>query len=127
VAPVVPGLNDSEIPAILAAAKEAGAQAAGFTMLRLPLTVAPVFLEWLGRTQPTRAARIESRIRGVRGGKLNDPEFGTRMSGVGEMAQQIGDLFRIFAKKHALDGGLTPYDCTRFRPPMDRYGQRRLF
>ena len=57
VAPIIPGLNDSEIPAVLAATKKAGAQAAGFTMLRLPLTVAPVFLEWLGRTQPTRAAR----------------------------------------------------------------------
>ena len=86
-----------------------------------------MFLEWLGRTQPTRAARVEGRIREVRGGKLNDPAFGTRMSGTGEMAQQIGDLFRLFAKKHGLDGGLPPYDCTRFRPPMDKYGQRRLF
>jgi DNA repair photolyase len=127
VAPIIPGLNDSEIPAILAAASEAGAQGAGFTMLRLPFTVAPVFLEWLTRTQPTKAARIEGRIRGIRGGKLNDPDFGTRMSGLGEMAQQIGDLFRLFARKCGLDGGLPAYDCTRFRPPMDRHGQRRLF
>ena len=63
----------------------------------------------------------------MRGGKLNDPAFGTRMSGTGEMARQIGDLFHVFAKKHGLDGGLPAYDCTRFRPPMDRYGRRRLF
>ncbi len=126
-APIIPGLNDSEIPAVLAAAKAARAQDVGYTMLRLPLTVAPVFLEWLGRTQPTRAARIESRIRTVRGGKLNDSEFGARMSGAGEIARQIGGLFRIFAKKQGLDGGLPAYDCTRFRPPMDRYGQRPLF
>jgi DNA repair photolyase len=126
-APIIPGLNDSEIPALLAAAKEAGAQDAGYTMLRLPLTVAPVFLEWLGRTQPTRAARVESRIRAVRGGKLNDSEYGARMSGAGEIARQISDLFRIFAKKYGLDGGLPAYDCTRFRPPMDKYGQRALF
>jgi len=126
-APIIPGLNDSEIPAVLAAAKEAGAQDAGYTMLRLPWTVAPVFLEWLGRTQPTRAARVESRIRAVRGGKLNDSEFGARMSGAGEIARQISGLFRIFAKKYGLDGGLPAYDCTRFHPPMDKYGQRPLF
>ena len=90
VAPVIPGLTDSEIPAILAAAKEAGASAAGYTMLRLPLTVAPVFREWLSRTRPDSEARVEGRIRGVRGGRLNDPEFGTRMTGTGEMARQIG-------------------------------------
>ena len=83
VAPVIPGLTDTEIPAILAAAREAGAKSAAYTMLRLPLTVAPVFLEWLERCYPDRAARIEGRIRGVRGGRLNSPEFGERMSGDG--------------------------------------------
>ena len=126
-APIIPGLNDSEIPSILAAAADAGAQAAAFTMLRLPLTVAPVFLEWLRRTQPTRAARIEGRIRAVRGGKLNDPEFGKRMCGSGELAEQIAELFRLFAKKYGLDGELPPYDCTQFRPPMTKSGQNLLF
>jgi DNA repair photolyase len=126
-APIIPGLNDSEIPAVLAAAKEAGARDVGYTMLRLPWTVAPVFLEWLRRTQPLRAARVESRIRAVRGGKLNDSEFGSRMSGGGEIARQISDLFRVFAKKYGLDKGLPAYDCTRFRPPMDKHGQRSLF
>jgi DNA repair photolyase len=127
VAPVIPGLNDSEIPAILAAAKDAGARGAGYTLLRLPLTVAPVFQEWLARTQPDRRQRIEGRIRAARGGKLNDPEFGSRMSGTGEMARQIADLFRLFRSRYGLEGDLPPYDCTRFRPPVPQSGQLLLF
>ena len=127
VAPVIPGLNDSEMPAVLAAAKEAGATAAGWQMLRLPLTVAPVFLEWLRRERPDAFHRVEGRIRDVRGGKLNSARFGERMRGTGEMADQIGDLFRLFARRHGLDGGLPPLDCTRFRPPRSRSGVRRLF
>jgi hypothetical protein len=91
------------------------------------LTVAPVFREWLARTHSTQQTRVEGRIRAVRGGKLNDPAFGTRMSGTGEMARQIADLFRLFAKKHGLDGRLPPHDCSRFRPPADRSGQGWLF
>jgi DNA repair photolyase len=127
VAPVIPGLTASEIPAILAAAGEAGAQAAAYTMLRLPLTVAPVFREWLGRRSPDRAQKVEGQIRGMRGGKLNSAEFGERMVGSGEMAEQIAGLFRLFARKHGLDGGLPPYDCTRFRPPRSKAGQLWLF
>ncbi len=80
VAPIIPGLNDAEIPAILAAAGEAGAQHAAFTMLRLPLTVAPVFQEWLGREQPGRAAKIEGRIRAMRGGSSTAPSSATGWS-----------------------------------------------
>lgn len=126
-APIIPGLNDSEIPALLAAAKEAGAGAAQFILLRLPMTVAPVFLEWLDRTHPEQRNRIEGRIRDVRGGKLNESEFGRRMTGSGEMADRISDLFRLFAKRHGLDGDLPPYDCTRFCPPKDSQGQGWLF
>jgi DNA repair photolyase len=127
IAPVIPGLNDTEIPALLAAAREAGARAAGYQMLRLPLTVAPVFLEWLERTQPDRREKIEARIRGMRGGKLNCAEFGERMSGSGPMAEQIARLFLVFARKYGLDGGLPPYDCTRFRRPKPANGQMWLF
>jgi DNA repair photolyase len=126
-APVIPGLTDCEIPALLAAAKDAGAQAAGYILLRLPLSVAPVFLEWLKRTQPDRAARVESRIREVRGGRLNDSEFGTRMRGTGELARQIAGLFRLFAKRYGLDGRLPAIDCTQFRPPRPSSGQMLLF
>jgi DNA repair photolyase len=127
IAPVIPGLNDSEIPAILAAAREAGAWAARYILLRLPLTVAPVFRDWLEREQPGRLARIEGRIRDARGGKLNNAEFGQRMCGTGEMAEQTGKLFRLFARRHKLDGELPPCDCARFRPPLPRSGQLRFF
>ena len=127
VAPVIPGLNDSEIPSILAAAKEAGAVTAGYILVRLPLTVAPVFREWLEREQPTRFHRIESRIRDAHGGRLSNSEWGIRMRGTGEMASQIRGVFRLFAKKHGLDGDLPPHDCTQFRPPLPRFGQLRLF
>ncbi len=126
IAPVIPGLNDIEIPALLAAAKEAGAGAAGWQLLRLPLTVGPVFLEWLQREQPARRALVEGRIRETHEGKLNDPAFGRRMRGTGEVAAQIAALFQLFARRYGLDGGLPPYDCTRFRPPP-RGGQGWLF
>jgi DNA repair photolyase len=127
IAPIIPGLNDTEIPALLAAVREAGARHAAYTMLRLPLTVAPVFQEWLERQHAGRAKKVEARIRGMRGGKLNNPEFGQRMRGSGEMARQIAAVFRLFARKHGLDGGLAPYDCTRFRRPLPTSGQLRLF
>ncbi len=127
VAPIIPGLNDSDIPAVLEAARAAGARTAGYVLLRLPLTVAPVFREWLERAQPSRLQRIESRIRDARGGRLNDAEFGTRMTGTGVIAEQIRQLFRLFAKKYGLDQRLPPYDCSRFRPPKDKNGQGSLF
>lgn len=127
VAPVIPGLTDHEIPAILAAAAEAGARAACHTHLRLPATVQPVFLEWLQRTRPLCRERIESLIRSMREGKLNSPEFGHRMHGTGEMAEQITALFQVFARKHGLDGDLPPNRRDRFRPPKLPGGQMRLF
>ncbi len=127
VAPIIPGLNDSEVPAILAASRESGARGAAYTLLRLPLTVAPVFLEWLGREQPGRAEKVESRIRAMRHGKLNEAGFGERMTGSGEMARQISALFKVVARKHGLDGDLPPYDCTRFRRPSPKSGQMWLF
>jgi DNA repair photolyase len=127
VAPVIPGLNDAEIPAILEAARSAGATSAGFTLLRLPLTVAPVFIDWLEREQPGRAKKVLDRLREARDGRLNDPEFGSRMRGSGERAGKIRDLFRIFRKRHGLDGPLPPLDSSGFRPPLPTTGQLRLF
>ena len=127
IAPVIPGLTESEIPAILEATKEAGARHAGYTLLRLPLTVAPVFREWLERERPEHLERVEGRLRSMHGGKLNVSAFGERMCGTGEMAKQLGDLFRLFRRRHGLDGGLPEYDCTRFRQPLPTKGQLRLF
>lgn len=127
VAPVIPGLTDSEMPAILAAAAEAGARGAGYVMLRLPLTVKPVFLEWLERTRPNSRERIENAIRSVRSGSLSSSEFGNRMSGSGLLAEQIEKVFRTFVKKHGLDGKLPQYDLSQFRPPLPISGQMQLF
>ncbi len=127
VAPVIPGLNDVEIPAILSAAAAAGAQGAAYVLLRLPLTVEPVFLEWLGRTQPLRAERVRQHIRQTRGGKLSDSQWGRRMVGHGPIADQIKKLFRVFAHKHRLDGPLPPLDTSQFQPPIPSSGQLRLF
>jgi DNA repair photolyase len=127
VAPIIPGLNDSEIPAILQAAKEAGAGAAGHVLLRLPLTVRPVFLEWLERTQPLKAEKVKSLIRQTRGGKLSSSEWGERMRGSGQMAEQVEQMFRVFTKKLALDGPLPPLDYSHFRSPEKNSNQRRLF
>lgn len=127
IAPIIPGLNDSEIPAMLATVKEAGAHTAGYILLRLPLTVEPVFREWLTRTQPLKAQKIEGLIRQTRDGKLSASAWGERMRGRGEIAEQLRSLFHVFAKKHGLDGDLPPHDFSQFRPPRSRSGQLRLF
>jgi len=126
-APVIPGLNDLEIPALLTAAKEAGAATAGYVLLRLPLTVRPVFEEWLQRSYPLQAERIITRIRLTRGGGLNQSEFGQRMRGDGEYAQQIAQTFKVFKKKLGLDGRLPEFDRSLFRPPLPNSGQLQLF
>lgn len=126
-APIIPGLNDSEIPALLAAARQAGARAAAWELLRLPGAVKPVFLEWLQRTQPLKAAKVEALIRSTRDGELSDARFGHRMRGSGPIAQQIRNLFKVFAEKHGLRGGLPEPDCTLFRRPPPADGQLRLF
>jgi DNA repair photolyase len=127
VAPIIPGLNDSEIPQILKAAKAAGAQSAGHVLLRLSGSVRPVFLEWLQRSEPTLATRVESAIRQTRAGKLNDTQFGRRMNGTGPRADQIHQTFETFTRRYGLDGHLTPFDCSNFRPPRIEGGQMRLF
>ncbi len=126
VAPIIPGLNDSEIPAVLEAAKDAGAKAASYILLRLPLTVEPVFREWLSRTRPLQAEKIESLIRGTRGGKFSDSTWGRRMRGDGEIADQIRAMFRVFRQKLGF-GDLPPLDCRQFQPPEPDSGQLRLF
>ncbi len=126
-APIIPGLNDQELPALLAAASEAGAQSAGFTLLRLPLAVRPIFEEWVARVYPDKASRILALIRETRSGQMSDSRFGRRMRGEGTYAQSIQQTFKIFCKKHDLDRELLPLDFTQFRPPQPSRGQLRLF
>ena len=117
IAPVVPGLNDHEIPASGAAAAEAGARFAGWGMLRLPLGVKDVFLDWLDRVFPGKRSRVLARIREVRGGTLDQSAFGVRMTGEGIFAEQIRALFRAAARRHGLDRGFPTLSTTAFRRP----------
>jgi DNA repair photolyase len=127
VAPVIPGLTDSEMPAILAAAREAGAQTAGYVMLKLPTTVRPVFLDWLERNYPDKSSRVQTLIRSTRGGRLNDPNFGSRQVGKGNVAEIIADTFRIWCAKLGYMGEHSPLNADAFRPPTPASGQLRLF
>jgi DNA repair photolyase len=99
-APIIPGLNDHEIPALLAAAAQAGAIGAGYTIVRLPHAVAPIFEAWLERHFPGHKEKVLGRIRELRGGKLYEAKWGARMSGEGPLAAQIGQLFEV-AKRRA--------------------------
>jgi len=117
VAPVIPVLNDHEIPAVVAAAKAAGARWAGTEILRLPLTVAPIFEEWLERIAPTKKEKVLGRIRAIRGGKLNDSRFGTRMSGEGIFAEQISRLFHVACRKAELAEHGPELSTAGFRRP----------
>jgi DNA repair photolyase len=127
VAPVIPGLNDHEIANILSEAKLAGAIAAGYVLLRLPLTVEPVFREWVQRMYPQQEEKILGRVQQTRGGKMNSSDFGSRMTGEGEIAQQIQSMFHLFCKKHDLVRKMPPLDCDHFRPPEVSDDQMRLF
>jgi DNA repair photolyase len=109
VAPIIPGLTDEEIPAILKAAANHGAHAASYILVRLPGAVEPLFLDWLQRTLPDRAAKVINRIRDTRQGKMSDSRFGKRMKGEGEIARAIHDLFAVSAQR---------YNLARTWPPL---------
>ena len=126
-APIIPGLTDHELPNLVAAVAEAGAESAGLILLRLPLTVRPVFLDWMAQHAPEKRGKIEALIRSTRDGQLNQSKFGQRFRGTGPIADQIQQTFRVFSKKYRLDGGGTPLDYSRFKPPKPKSGQLRLF
>ena len=117
VAPVIPALNDHEIPAVLRAAKAAGAGWAGTEIVRLPLAVAPIFEQWLERNIPEKKDKVLGRIRALRGGKLNDPRFGTRMSGEGIFAGQISQMFHVACRKAGFLQGGPELSTAAFRRP----------
>ncbi len=116
-APVIPGLTDHEMPALLSAAARAGAQGAGYVPLRLPWAVAPLFEAWLERYFPEKKEKVLGRIRAMRGGKLNDPRFGSRMRGEGFFAEQMGALFEVSLRKAGLARRRTGLSTAAFRAP----------
>src|SRR6516164_4972103 len=117
VAPVIPALNDHEMPAVLAAAKDAGAGWADTEVLRLPLTVAPVFQQWLEHNFPEKKEKVIGRIRAIRGGKLNDARFGSRMRGEGIFADQISQMFKVARRKVGLNEDAPELSTAGFRRP----------
>jgi DNA repair photolyase len=120
VAPIVPGLNDREIPAVLEAAKAAGATAAGYTMLRLPYGVKDIFQDWLKLNFPEKLDRILGSVRAVRHGKLNSSEFGSRMSGEGPVAEQIHQMFHVFRERLGFPARMPALRTEHFRRPGEQ-------
>ena len=117
VAPIIPALNDYEIPAVLAAAKAAGAGSAGMVILRLPLTVSPIFEQWLEQNFPEKKEKVLGRIRAIRGGKLNDARFGSRMRGEGIFADQITQMFEVARRKAGISERGAQLSVAAFRRP----------
>ena len=118
VAPVIPQLTDRELESILEEASAAGARHAGWTMLRLPLEVAPLFRDWLAVHYPLRAAHVMSIVRQIRGGRDNEPRFHVRMGGQGEFADLIRKRYAIACKRLGLNTHRDPpLDTTQFKPP----------
>lgn len=124
-APMILGLNDHELPRILEAAADHGATGAGYVPLRLPYAVKDVFLDWVSQHYPDRRAKVESQIRAIRGGELNDKEFGSRMRGSGVFADHLQALFSVSRKRHGLDRDRAPMEASHFRRPQ-KGGQLRL-
>lgn len=125
VAPIIPGLNDHEIPALLEAAAAHGATSASGTILRLPHAVKDLFAGWLDRFEPGRKALILGRVAELRGGRLNDSRFGSRMTGSGPLAEQIHRLFEVAKRRAGLDRPRTTLSTAAFRRVTP--GQLELF
>ena len=125
--PMIPALNDHEMEAILTAGRDAGAVAASYISLRLPREVAPLFREWLQARYPDRAARVLGHVRGMHGGKDYDPNWGTRMTGTGPVAELMKARFATAIKRLGLVRSLPPLRCDLFAPPPRIGDQMPLF
>lgn len=116
-APMIPAINDHELPNILEAAAAAGAKYAGLVPVRLPYAVKDLFDQWLQLHFPDRRDKVLGLIRGMRGGKLNDSEFGSRMQGEGAYADQLHNLFAVYCKRFALNESHAPISTAAFKRP----------
>ena len=117
IAPVIPGLTDHEMPSILKAVASAGAKFAGYVPLRLPYVLDDLFSGWLEAHYPDRKEKVLNRIREIRGGKLNNSEFGSRMRGEGIYAEQIRSMFHLYTKKEKLNEERVKLTSEHFRKP----------
>jgi DNA repair photolyase len=127
ISPTIPFLNEPELERILEAARNAGAQRAFSIVLRLPWEVNPLFQQWLEQHVPERAARIMSRVREMRGGKDNDSQFGTRMTGQGIWAELLRQRFDKASARLGYQRGRIDLDVSQFRPVPTMAGQGLLF
>jgi DNA repair photolyase len=127
VAPVIPAINDPDIERILDAASVAGVRGAGYVLLRLPLEVRDLFVEWLHANYPDRAKHVMKLIRDMRGGKDYDSTFGTRMTGAGPYAWLIGRRFENACARLGLNKHKAPLSTAHFRPPRPHSEQLSLF
>lgn len=127
VAPIIPALNDSEIEAILSAAKDAGAREAGYVLLRLPLELKDIFREWLATDFPDRANRILRLLQDMHGGRDYRPEFGLRQTGSGPYAAQIATRFRLALRRLGLNERRLALRKDLFARPVLRGQQMSLF
>lgn len=117
IGPIIPALTDHEVPSIIQAAAEAGAEYAGYTVVRLPYGVGELFEGWLEEHFPDRKKKVLNRIREIRGGRLNDPNFGTRMSGEGVFAEQIRSMFKLSCRRSGVKLGARELSISEFRRP----------
>src|ERR1700710_295024 len=115
-APIIPGLNSNEIPAIIKAAADRGALSAGFTIVRLNGSIAGIFSDWIHKAFPDRAEKVLNMIRSCHDGNLNDSDFGRRMSGDGNVAESIHQLFRMATNRFMAGREMPPFDYTLFVP-----------
>lgn len=125
--PIVPGLTDHEIEALLAAGAAAGADAASWIMLRLPREVSDLWQDWLAEHEPGRAAKVMARLREMHGGKDYDARWGHRMRGEGPYAQMLGQRFAAAARRLGLDRPTAPLCCDLFAAPARSGDQLSLF
>ena len=122
--PMIPGLNEHEMPAIIKAASEAGATFSAYTFIRLNGSIKFLFHDWLYKNFPDRADKVWHLIESAHGGKVNDSEFGRRMRGEGNIAKLIVDQYKTYTRKYGLQHERLGLDCTLFRRPGD---QMKLF
>jgi DNA repair photolyase len=127
VSPILPGLTDHEVEAILAGAARAGAASASWAILRLPREVAPLFRDWLAERYPDRAARVMNRVRETHGGRDYDPAWHKRLRGEGPHAALIARRFAVAARRNGLEAPLPALRCDLFRPPGRPTAQLSLF
>ena len=116
-APAIPALNDHEMESVLTAAAEAGAQSAGYVLLRLPLEIKDLFREWLEANVPGRAKHVMALVRSMRGGKDYDSQWNTRMKGTGPYAEMMARRFHMAVKKLRLNQPSKPLSINSFRRP----------